>query len=172
MWTERDRFLAALDRLPRVLCHGDADRRNLLARDAADGTTETVAIDWAQVGPRAVGTDLATLVGASVLWARDPDPADLPALSRLCYSGYLAGLREAGWTGEERVVRLGYAVTAALQFVAFAAATMFALAGDDERPRLEAAFGATLEALLDGHAAVQPVLLDLADEARALLGAH
>jgi hypothetical protein len=82
----------------------------------------------------------------------------------------LAGLREASWAGEERGVRLGYAATAALQFVVCAGATVFGLAGDDERPRLEAAFDATLETLLDRHAAAQPFLLDLVDEARTLLG--
>jgi hypothetical protein len=169
VWAERERFLAALDGLPRVFCHGDADRRNLLARDTADGTAETVAVDWACAGVRAVGTDLANLVAASVLWARDPDPADLAELSRLCATGYLAGLREAGWAGEERDVRLGYALTVALQFGAFTGAIVGVLAGEDERARYEAAFG-TLEAVLDRHAALQPFVLDLADEARTLLG--
>jgi hypothetical protein len=42
--TERERFLDALDTLPRVFCHGDADRRNLFARDTADGAAETAPI--------------------------------------------------------------------------------------------------------------------------------
>src|SRR5436190_143953 len=33
VWEERDRWFEVLDRLPRVMCHGDADRRNLFARD-------------------------------------------------------------------------------------------------------------------------------------------
>ncbi len=170
VWLERDSFLDALDRLPRVLCHGDFERRNLFARADADGTTETVAIDWAQAGPRAVGADLAVLVAQSVLWARDRDATDLGALSRHCYEGYLAGLRQAGWAGETRLVRLGYTATVALQFVAFAGAIKVGLAGDDERPRLEAWYGATLEAVLDRHAALQPFALDFADGARSLLG--
>jgi Ser/Thr protein kinase RdoA (MazF antagonist) len=171
VWAERARLLAALDGLPQVLCHGDAERRNLFARDA-DGGTETVAIDWACTGPRAVGAEAATLVAQSVLWARDRDPTELPALARRCYGGYLAGLREAGWAGEERMVRLGFAAVAALQFVALTGVAFVGTTGDAERPRYEAAFGATLEAILDRHAAMQPFLLDLADEARHLLDAR
>ncbi|MDP9366666.1 MAG: hypothetical protein M3Q03_00065, partial [Chloroflexota bacterium] len=47
---------------------------------------------------------------------------------------------------------------------------IIALADETARPRVEAAFGATPEALLDRHAAMQPFMLDLADEARALIG--
>jgi hypothetical protein len=152
------------------MCHGDADRRNLFTRTTA-GITETVAIDWGCAGPRAVGTDLTSLVFGSMMWARDRAPVELPALDGHCFTGYLAGLRAAGWTGDERLVRLGFAATAALQFCVLAAAIIWGFASDDERPRIEAAVGMSLEAILDRHAAMQPFVLDLADEARTLLGA-
>lgn len=128
-----------------------------------------MAVDWERTGPRAVGTDLANLVFASVLWAREPDPADLAELSRLCFAGYLAGLREAGWTGPERPVRLGYALTAALQFAAFARAIEVGFVDEAERPRYEEAFGGSLESIVGRHAVLQPLVLDLAVEARAIL---
>ena len=169
VWVEREQFFAVLDRVPQVLSHGDADRRNLLGR-VANGATETVAIDWEFLGPQAVGTDAATLVAQSVLWARDREPHDLPALSRLCYQGYLTGLREMGWTGDERLVQLGYAAALSLRFIALAGSMVVALAGEDDRPRLEAGYGMTLEAILDRHAAMQPFLLDVADDVRRLAG--
>ncbi len=169
LWAERGVFLAALDDLPRVLCHGDAARRNLCARDV-DGATETVAIDWGQSGPQPIGTDAAHLVANSVMWARDREPADLPALAGPCFAGYLAGLREVGWTGAAEVARLGFAATLALQHGPLSGVLMIALADETARPRVEAAFGGTPEALLDRHAAMQPFMLDLADEARALIG--
>jgi hypothetical protein len=92
----------------------------------------------------------------------------LPALDRACGAGYVAGLREAGWRGDERLVRLGYAATAALQFCALAAALKWGFASAEERPRLEASVRMSLEAVLDRHAARQPFGLDLADEAQAL----
>lgn len=168
LWADRALFLAALDSLPRVLSHGDAARRNLCARDV-DGATETVAIDWGQSGPQPLGTDAAHLVANSVMWARDREPADLPALAEPCFTGYLAGLREVGWTGAAEIARLGFAATLALQHGPLSGVLMIALAGEQELPRLEAAFGATREALLDRHAAMQPFIMDMADEARALI---
>ena len=40
-------------------------------------------------------------------------PRDLDAA---CFAGYVAGLREAGWVGDERLVRLGFTADAALRF--------------------------------------------------------
>ena len=109
------------------------------------------------------------LVLQSVLWARDREPAELPALSEAVFAGYVAGIRDAGWSGPEAVPRLGYAATAALQYGAFASTIVVGLATDPDRPRFEVAVGATLEAVLERHAAVQPFVLGLADEVRALL---
>jgi hypothetical protein len=62
LWREHAAWLDALDRLPQTLCHNAVFRRNLFARQAADGQPETVAIDWAFVGTGAVGQDLDPLV--------------------------------------------------------------------------------------------------------------
>src|SRR5918994_3854081 len=67
LWTERERFLAALDRLPRTLCHQDAFRRNLLHRAGPEGE-ELVAVDWAYAGHGAVGGELGQLVVASLFF--------------------------------------------------------------------------------------------------------
>ena len=49
-----------------------------------------------------------------------------------------------------------------------AGAIVVTLASADERPQWEAAFGMTLETILDRHAAMQPFLLDVAEEVRQL----
>lgn len=171
VWVERERLFGALAQLPRVLCHGDVDRRNLFAREAGDGTPETVAIDWGLAGPRAIGTDVATLVPQSVLYAGTVDPAEFSALAEVCLADYLAGLRETGWTGEDRIARLGYAATMALQYGVLGGNVLAATAGVEERPRLEAGLGMALETFLDRHAAIQPVILTVAEEALDLLAA-
>jgi hypothetical protein len=74
-----------------------------------------------------------------------------------------------GWRGDEQLVRLGYAAALSLQFVAMAGAIGVALASTDERPQREAAFGMTLETILDRHAAMQPFLLEVAEEVRQLV---
>lgn len=113
-WAERYALLDALDRLPQALVHGDADRRNLFARRGADGADETVAIDWAWLGVAALGEDLTDLVAASALWFQ-ADPRDLPALAEVCLAGFGAGLADAGWRGDPRLARVGFAVGTALR---------------------------------------------------------
>ena len=51
----------------------------------------------------------------------------------------------------------------ALRYVALTAPILAALAGDQERPRLEAAWEMTLEAVLDRNAAMLPFMLDVAE---------
>lgn len=115
VWEERHQLLDLLDRLPQTLVHGDADRRNLFARRDADGDEETAAIDWAWMGVAAVGWDLANLVVASALWY-EAEIGELPALAEACLAGYCAGLADAGWAGDARLVRVGFAVGAALRY--------------------------------------------------------
>src|SRR5215211_6190672 len=113
LWTERERFLTALDRLPQTFCHLDAFRRNLLYRAEPDGE-EVVAIDWSYAGHGAVGQELGQLVVASLFFFETVGsaPRDLDAA---CFAGYVTGLREAGWVGDERLVRPGFVADAALR---------------------------------------------------------
>jgi hypothetical protein len=67
------------------------------------------------------------------------------------------------------LVQLGYAAALSLRFVAMAGAIVVALASAEVRPQREAAFGMTLETILDRHAAMQPFLLDVADEVRRMV---
>ena len=86
-------------------------------------------------------------------------------MAEVCFAEYLAGLKDAGWTGEDRIARLGYVATSALQYGVLGGNVLAATADADERPRLEAGLGMSLETFLDRHAAIQPVVLDLAEEA-------
>ncbi len=110
LWDERDRILAVLDRLPQVFCHQDAFRRNLFTRGG-----RTIAIDWGYMGIAPVGAELVALVAGSLgFWEI---PADqVKELDRICFEGYLQGLRDAGWKGDPKLVRTGYAVTLLLRY--------------------------------------------------------
>ncbi|HZQ99304.1 MAG TPA: hypothetical protein VFC93_10870 [Chloroflexota bacterium] len=166
LWAEREAFLDALERLPQTLCHGDAIRRNLFARRTADGGEETVAIDWEFAGHFAPGEEVGqTLSVASAFY--DVAPADLPALDEALFAGYLAGLRDVGWRGDERPVRFAYAAHAALRnaFNAVGATP----ANEAGRAGALANYGRTWEELAARRADLRPFLLGLADEARALM---
>ncbi len=170
LWAEHDRLLSVLDRLPRALCHHDAFRRNLIACDDKHGESQTVAIDWSMLGPGAVGEELVALFQASLRFVAI-DIERIAELDGLIFGGYVDGLRDAGWQGDARLARFGYAATAALTAIAnqaiqwpSVAKRAAALPPDAEPPRLLSPGGVEQAAALHAH------LLTLGDEAYALLG--
>jgi len=104
---EREWFFALMERLPRTLCHLDVWPNNLFA--LKDGTFALV--DWSFVGEGALGEDVGNLVPDSVFDLLVP-ARDLPDLDREVFAGYLSGLREAGWEGDERTARHGMCASA------------------------------------------------------------
>jgi hypothetical protein len=102
-----------LDRLPHTVTHGDAHRGNMLDRVGADGREETVLLDWSFTAFRAVGEEIAPLVACSSLFFHIPHE-DIDRLSDAAFDGYLSGLRDAGWSGDPDIVRMGYLGAAAL----------------------------------------------------------
>jgi hypothetical protein len=103
----RDRLLTWMESLPRTVCHLDVWPNNLIRRSGG----EIVFLDWAFVGDGALGEDIGNLVPDSVfdllLHHQLLDELDV----RLT-SAYLRGLREAGWGGDARLVRLGICASA------------------------------------------------------------
>ncbi len=166
LWQERDVFCDALEQLPQTFCHGDAIRRNLFSRRRADGTAETIAIDWENAGYYAPGEEVGqTLSVAGAFF--DVDPSDLPALDAALFAGYLEGLRDAGWRGDPVRVRFAYAAHAALRNLFNAVGT--SVPDDAGRARALENYGHTWEELAERRAAIRPFLLDRAAEARRLL---
>jgi len=168
LWEERGRFLTALDRLPRTFCHHDAFRRNLLHRAGPEGE-ELVAVDWAYSGHGAVGEELVPLVLGSLAFfeAVGIAPRDLDAA---CFSGYVAGLRDAGWAGDAPLVRLGFTAAAALRYTIGTLPLELSMVTDPAlRSVVEALIGRPLEEVVEALVELWPFQFGLADEARALL---
>ena len=169
LYAERGAFLRALERLPQALCHLDAHRGNLIARDDADGAW-TVAIDWAFVGHAALGEEIAALVWASLLECIVA-PEDAAELETYVFEGYLAGLRETGWRGDWRAVRAGYLVNALLQWGVVPDALVIAL-DEENHGTLEREYRRPIGEVVERTAAATRLLLDRADEVRRLLAAQ
>lgn len=169
LWAERATLLAGLARLPRTLCHRDAFARNLMSRTRVDGSEETVALDWGMAGHGMLGEEIVPLFNATLTFVAIPIE-QIAELDRLIFTGYVAGLRDAGWQGDERLVRFGFTALAALKAgVADPAVKMPAVARraaalppDVEPPRLLNP-GGYAQAAAVGH-----YLLDLGDEAHRL----
>jgi hypothetical protein len=169
LWAERETYLAALDRLSQTICHHDAFRRNLFARRGSDGTEQTVAVDWAFLGVGAVGAEVAPLVLGSLLFfeVTDADPHELVETALV---EYMTGLRETGWDGDARAVRLGFLATAALLYTVGPVGLVVAeLSDPTQYPALERGLGRSMAETVENWVKLQGFQFALADEAQRLL---
>jgi hypothetical protein len=159
-WDDMHIFLDALDRIPQTLCHLDAYPRNLFAQHPA----RTVVIDWADMGIGTIGEDPSCLAFTSLLWF-EADLADARKLDQTVFTSYLAGLADAGWKGEPQLVRFGYVASAALRWILAPYSWWLINIGES----LEEAMHHPLDEIIERVAGLRRFLLELADEARALL---
>jgi hypothetical protein len=162
------RLLAALEAAAPTLSHQDAWRTNLLAARAPDGTDRTVLLDWSFVGLAPAGVDAAILMTGSHFWLH-ADPTEIELFDDDVFAAYLDGLERAGARASRNAVRLAYAATAAL-WGGLTAPLWLPRWGDPQRREwLEAKFGRSLEDAVEPYARALGFMLDLGDEAWALL---
>jgi hypothetical protein len=167
LWEERERLLVALESLPHALCHRDAFRPNLFIRPGRDGTEGIVAIDWAFAGAGPVGEEIAPLITMQPAGGKEgfaPWQLEGPV-----FDGYLQGLDEAGWRGDPRLVRFGYAASAALRYTLPTVIEVITDLCDERRhAAVEARRGMPFQRAVERQVALTEFLLDLADEATSL----
>jgi hypothetical protein len=156
LWANREALLAAVDALPRTCSHLDAHRRNLYVRSEG-GLQQVVAIDWGLLGLAAPGEEIASTLVGTVASGELPVEA-APELAEVLYDAYLAGLRDAGWSGRGEDVRFAFAAAAGLR--------AFSILGldvvDDPRRTTE-----ETAASLARSAALARLLLQLGEEAQS-----
>jgi hypothetical protein len=166
LWDERFRLLGALEALPRTLCHHDAHRRNLGSRGVGD-QEQTTAIDWQGLGVGHLGEDIAPLI------AVPPQYLDVPfdqvhALEQTALDGYINGLRDSGWIGDEEDVRLGFLITASLFLGVGGAGLWFGMISADESVATRM-IGRPVGEIAAQWSQLHPYYLDLGDEALRLI---
>ncbi len=112
LWTRREELFAIAEEAPQTLVHLDFWPANLFRTPAS----ETVAIDWSQVGIGTITQDLdqMTLDPVWMLVRPEADPRDL---EEHVFSGYVDGLRDAGFHVERSVLWRWYAANAALKYL-------------------------------------------------------
>lgn len=164
VWDATDFLLAAVSRLPRIFCHNDAGGRNLFLNPQPGGE-ELVAVDWDFAGQGALGQELAPLC-AELTNPGQYSVAEAPALREAIYAAYLEGLRDAGWRGDERYVRLGYTVGFAVRYPVQSAAYPAVRVLDATRQvELERYWGWEIGEIMDQRCAELRALLCIAEEA-------
>jgi len=98
----RERLLTIMEALPRTRCHLDVWASNAARRS----TGEVALFDWSFTGDGTYGEDIGNAVPDGVFdlfW-----PAErIGELDEVMFTAYLDGLRQAGWEGDHREVRLG-----------------------------------------------------------------
>jgi 2-hydroxychromene-2-carboxylate isomerase len=164
VWANRDALLSIMDGLPHVFGHGDLHPRNILL---AAGGDEVVVLDWAFCGPFPLGTDLADLVYIAA-WFCDVEIAELATFEQVAFTAYEDGLRTAGWDGDARLARLGFATAVALRRGACMPGWAVEMLGPEQARSSELLYGRPVDAVLAAWIALEDVCLDLADEARVL----
>jgi hypothetical protein len=168
MYDQRQWYLDALDHLPSTLCHGDADRRNFLAHRMVDGEEQLVAIDWAWVGSGVVGQDASRLVNNAISFGQIA-PAELGALDTIVFTNYLHGLEDAGWQGDPRLVRLGYAASMILvESLVFLGGLFVSLMDPNSHAFIIQIVGGSIDDILARARALLTYYLEVADEAQAI----
>lgn len=147
---EAERLLQVLDGMPRVLCHCDAHRGNLMRRRGADGSLELVLLDWSTVGVGAPGEEIGHLFSSNVL-ANYVPPEQATDLAETLIAGYCQGLAEGGVICAEEEVRKSFHVVTALRSFGFAL-PLILRAGSDPNNQAAVAYaprlGANVRALV------------------------
>jgi phosphotransferase family enzyme len=166
---EKEDFFDANYRLPQVLCHNDASRRNFMwSRSAQTGEEELVGIDWAFSGIGALGNDLGGLVGTSMFFF-DYNPMDAEMLEAAQLEGYLAGLADNAVKVDPRLVRLGYLIALSLWMGTALPGWAAVMLPPNSGFNVQAMYGRQAEEILEGWVRLDEFCLDRADEARSLI---
>ena len=145
----------------------DAFSRNLFSRRGVD-SDQTVAIDWAFVGRGAVGEEIEPLVCRS-LGFYDVALTQAQELDGVVFAGYLDGLRDAGWQGDPRQVRLGYTAAVALRCLVTIGQILPTVFDESQHSLTLQIVGHPIGEVLDHNAAWHRFQFGLADESLELL---
>jgi hypothetical protein len=167
LWDERERFFNTLICLPQVFSQGDVQRGNLFVR-RRDGRDDLIAVDWEMCGRVPIGEDMWALIASSAL-LRHWEPDDIGALEAAAYPAYLAGLQEAGWSGDPALVRLGFTASTAMSMGSMMPFAIDWFGKEEMREFDLRKFGHPPEELIRGFVMLEAYALERADEARRIM---
>lgn len=163
LWAVRGKLLDYMDRLPQSLCHHDGFRKNLFVTPG-----RTTAIDWQLMGIGSLGEDVAPLIAVSAQFFCWP-AASIRDLEAAVFTGFLEGLREAGYQPDEKQVRFGVMASIAL-FAGLGTIGIWDFMADAENaPIAESIIGRPVDEIIEQWTVLQDYCLDLGQEAVLLV---
>jgi len=164
IWENRKKYQDALKTLPQTLCHIDAFKRNLLYRQ-----DDIVLIDWAIVGHGRIGEELVCLMSLSQYLDRF-EAYPVEDLDKLVFENYVKGLRDAGWTGNATLARIGYTCAMVLRGLAGVKQDINYVLDESKHNELQGNFQTDMDGVADLFAQVRTFrLLRMAEEANNFL---
>jgi hypothetical protein len=122
---------------------------------------------WTNQRISAIGEEIANLLAASLIWF-EYDAAEAGLLDEAVFAGYLDGLREAGWQGDARLVRLGYTAACALRWGVVGLWWLRSLSDTVKQADLERQWRRPVPQLVSQWAKTTSYVLGLAREANQL----
>jgi hypothetical protein len=118
------------------------------------------------VGLGAVGEELAAMVASTLGWF-ELDGTGARELGETIFEGYLAGLRDAVWTGDANLARLGYAIASARYATPFSG--VWLVTNESQWGQVRDLWGRSIDELAHQWSLLTYFLVDMADEARELM---
>jgi hypothetical protein len=166
IWDERERFIQALEKLPKVFTHGDAQPRNLFIRKNVEGEPELTAIDWALCGSYPIGAEIVQMIVFAIQF-REIKVEAMTDLSEAVLFAYILGLRDVGWKGDPDWVRLGYQAYLLMSWGIGLPGNLAWGLSDELLPHIERFYGEiSIDEMLTSAAYQFDHILDYADQAR------
>lgn len=160
---DREWFLYIMETLPRALNHLDHWPANLRTTGR-----NSALFDWSFTGDGALGEDIGNYIPDTFFDLFLP-ASRLPELASAVYEAYVEGLREGGWRGDERLVRLG--VCASVVKYDWITGLMLARASEEQHVGYGGAHAVSPEHLYRERGLVLAFLAGWAAEARELASA-
>jgi hypothetical protein len=169
LFAARHRWFELIDALPQTFSHLDAYPRNVFLRPRPDGEVTLSLVDWSFTGIAAVGEELVALVSSSFLFGESGD-LSCDQLDQIVFPAYVAGLRDAGWHGDERLVRIAFTGSLAMRYLVGTLRTALPVLANPHAEAIVArAFGTTLAQVTERTARHNAWALARADEFQRLV---
>jgi hypothetical protein len=120
------------------------------------------------MGPGRLGEEIGTALAINLIF-REVLSADISKFDKALFEGYCEGLQDAGWNGNQNLVRFGYTVVATLCGGLSSHFKLMQVISENGVGVLESAIGLSLDDAIEQWSGMQSFFLDLGDEALQLM---